>query len=90
MFVEFFYYLKERLPVSVHEFLALSEALQKGLIHNMVEFYYTSRSLFCKNEFHFDIFDIAFANFFQDAGLKFPAEIRDEIYDWLNTDIEPW
>lgn len=90
MFVEFFYYLKERLPVSVHEFLALSEALHKGLIHNMVEFYYTTRSLFAKNEFHFDIFDIAFANFFQDAGLKFPAEIRDEIYDWLNTDIEPF
>ncbi|GAH62279.1 unnamed protein product, partial [marine sediment metagenome] len=67
MFVEYFYYLKERLPVSITEYMTLMEALEKGLIHNMVEFYYISRSILCKNEHHFDIYDIAFANFFKDA-----------------------
>ncbi len=87
MFVEYFYYLKERLPISITEYMTLMEALNKGLIHNMVEFYYTSRSILCKNEHHFDIYDIAFANFFKEATLKFPEDIKQEIWDWLNKDI---
>jgi len=89
MFVEYFYYLKERLPVSITEYMTLMEALEKGLIHNMVEFYYISRSILCKNEHHFDIYDISFANFFKDASLKFPEEIKQEIWDWLQKDISP-
>ncbi|MFX1260221.1 MAG: VWA domain-containing protein [Promethearchaeota archaeon] len=87
MFIDFFYYLKERLPVSITEHLTLMEALDKGLIHNMVEFYYVTRSILCKNEHHFDIFDISFANFFKEASIKFPEEIKQEIWDWLNKDI---
>ncbi|MHA1542827.1 MAG: hypothetical protein ACTSQH_07605 [Candidatus Hodarchaeales archaeon] len=87
MFVEYFYYLKERLPVSITEYMALIEALNKGLIHNMVEFYYISRSILCKNEHHFDIYDIAFANYFKNAIIKFPDEIKQDIWDWLNKDI---
>lgn len=87
MFVEYFYYLKERLPVSITEYMTLMEALNQGLIHNMVEFYYTSRSILCKNEHHFDIYDIAFANFFKEAMVRFPEDIKQEIWDWLNKDI---
>jgi uncharacterized protein with von Willebrand factor type A (vWA) domain len=87
MFVEYFYYLKDRLPISITEYMTLMEALDKGLIHNMVEFYYTSRSILCKNEHHFDIYDIAFANFFKEAMLKFPEDIKQEIWDWLNKEI---
>jgi len=87
MFVEFFYYLKERLPVSITEYMTLMEALNQGLIHNMVEFYYTSRSILCKNEHHFDIYDIAFANFFKEVMIKFPEDIKQEIWDWLNKEI---
>ncbi len=87
MFVEYFYYLKERLPVSITEYMTLMEALNKGLIHNMLEFYYTSRSILCKNEHHFDIYDIAFANFFKEAMMQFPEDIKQEIWDWLNKDI---
>jgi hypothetical protein len=87
MFVEFFYYLKDRLPVSITEYMTLLQALNQGLIHNMVEFYYTSRSILCKNEHHFDIYDIAFANFFKDAMVKFPGDIKKEIWDWLEKDI---
>jgi len=87
MFIEFYYYLKERLPVSITEYMTLMEALNKGLIHNMVEFYYTSRSILCKNEHHFDIYDISFANFFKNAMIKFPDDLKQEIWDWLNKDI---
>jgi uncharacterized protein with von Willebrand factor type A (vWA) domain len=87
MFLDYFFYLKEILPVSITEFLTLLEALNKGLIKNMVEFYYISRSILCKNEHHFDIYDIAFANFFKDASIKFPEEIQQEIWDWLNKDV---
>ncbi|MFW9875287.1 MAG: VWA domain-containing protein [Candidatus Thorarchaeota archaeon] len=53
----------------------------------MVDFYYVSRSILCKNEHHFDIYDIAFANYFKDAGLEFPEDIKQKIWDWLQTDI---
>lgn len=53
----------------------------------MVEFYYISRSILCKNEHHFDIYDIAFANYFKEASIKFPEEIQQEIWDWLNKNI---
>ncbi len=89
MFVEFFYFLKERLPVSLTEYMTLIKALDKGLIHNMVEFYYISRSLFCKNESNFDVFDISFANFFKDASIKFPDEVKEEIWDWLDKEFDP-
>jgi uncharacterized protein with von Willebrand factor type A (vWA) domain len=87
MFTEYFYYLKERLPVSITEYMTLMESLDKGLIRNMVEFYYISRSILCKNEHLFDIYDIAFANYFKDAMLKFPEDIKRAIWDWLNQDI---
>jgi uncharacterized protein with von Willebrand factor type A (vWA) domain len=87
MFLDYFFYLKELLPVSITEFMTLLEALNKGLVRNTVDFYYISRSILCKNEHHFDIYDIAFANYFKDAGLEFPEDIRQEIWDWLNKDI---
>ena len=87
MFVEYFYYLKDRLPVSITEYMTLIEALDKGVIHNMVEFYFVSRSLLCKNEHHFDIYDIAFANFFKNAMVSFPEDIKQEIWDWLNKEM---
>ncbi|TFG21935.1 MAG: VWA domain-containing protein [Promethearchaeota archaeon] len=89
MFVEYFYYLKDRLPVSITEYMTLIEAMDKGLIKNMVEFYYISRSVLCKSEHHFDIYDIAFANFFKNASLKFPDEIKQQIWDWLDKEIDP-
>ncbi|MFW9941587.1 MAG: VWA domain-containing protein [Candidatus Thorarchaeota archaeon] len=67
--------------------MTLLEALDKGLIHNMVEFYYTSRSILCKNEHHFDIFDISFANFFKNAMIQFPEDFKQEVWDWLDKPI---
>lgn len=89
MFIEYFYYLKEKLPVSITEYMTLMEALNKGLVHNMVEFYYISRSILCKNEHHFDVYDIAFANYFKDAQLSFPEDIKNQIWDWLDKNFDP-
>lgn len=83
MFIDFFYYLKERLPVSLTEYMTLIEALDKGLISNVVDFYYIARSVLCKNEHQFDVFDIAFANYYKDANLNFPEDIKKQIWDWL-------
>lgn len=88
MFIDYFYYLREHLPVSVTEYMTLMEALNKGLIGNMIQFYYVSRSIFCKNEHQFDVYDVAFANFFKDAKLDFPDEIKQQIWDWLEKPIE--
>ncbi|MHA1689403.1 MAG: VWA containing CoxE family protein, partial [Promethearchaeota archaeon] len=89
MFIDFFYYLKERLPVSIHEYMTLMETLDKGLIHDMVEFYYISRSILCKNEHQYDVYDIAFANYFRDARLSFPEDIKKQILDWLDKKFDP-
>ena len=88
MFLEYFYYLKRKLPVGITEYITLLQALDKGLIHNMVQFYYISRSILCKSEHEFDIYDIAFANFFQGAMLKFPGELKEEIWKWLDSNIK--
>ena len=89
MFVEYFYYLKEILPaVSITEYMTLLQALNKGLIHNMMDFYYISRSILCKNEHHFDLYDIAFANFFKDASIKLTDDINQEIWNWLQKNTE--
>ncbi len=78
------------MPVSITEYMTLLEALNKGLIHNMMEFYYVSRSILCKSESIFDVYDVAFANFFQDKNLKFPEEIKKQIWDWLQKGINPF
>jgi len=88
MFLDYFFYLKEVLPVSITEFMTLLEALNKGLIKNMVEFYYISRSILCKNEHQLDIYDIAFANYFKDAAIDFPEDIKQEMLKWLEKNIK--
>jgi uncharacterized protein with von Willebrand factor type A (vWA) domain len=68
--------------------MTLVEALDKGLVRNAVEFYYTCRSIFCKNEHYFDIYDIAFVNFFKDASLPFPDDIKAFITHLLEEEVD--
>ena len=90
MFLQFFYLLRQHgLPVSLHEYLTLMEALQKQVIPpNLDAFYALSKSIFVKQEGHLDRFDILFAKHFQDIQ-HFPdellhAHIPDE---WLKQDF---
>ncbi|MBE2257277.1 MAG: VWA domain-containing protein, partial [Rhodobacteraceae bacterium] len=67
MLIDFFLHLKaSRLPVSIKEFLALVEALQKHVIeHSLDDFYLLSRAILVKDETHFDKFDRAFGEYFK-------------------------
>jgi uncharacterized protein len=74
MFTNFFYTLKQKkVPVSITEWMTLMEALAKGYIQDLDEFYYLARAILIKNEAHFDQYDAAFYEYFK--GIKSPVEI---------------
>jgi uncharacterized protein with von Willebrand factor type A (vWA) domain len=83
MFTDFFYELKAfGLPVSLHEWIALHEALAKNLnLASLDRFYAVARSILVKDESLFDKYDLAFASYFK--GIETPDEIIDEILKGL-------
>ncbi len=86
MFTDFFYTLKKRkVPVSITEWMTLMEALSKGLISNLDDFYYLARAILVKSETYFDQYDVAFQEYFK--GIEAPAEIPEKILDWLKDPI---
>lgn len=91
MFVSFFYHLRRRgVPVSTTEFLSLLQALQKGLIGESLDrFYQIARALLVKRVEHYDLYDQAFAEFFQDeAWTGAQTALTDELMSWLNNPKE--
>ncbi len=86
MFTAFFYTLRQKnVPVSLTEWMTLMEALSKGYISNLNEFYYLARAILIKNESHFDQYDAAFQQYFK--GIETPVEITDQILDWLKDPV---
>ncbi len=82
MFTDFFYILRKRkVPVSVTEWMTLMEALAKGCITNLDEFYYLARAILVKSEAYYDHYDVAFQEYFN--GIDNPAEISEKILEWL-------
>ena len=85
MFVEFFLALKEtRIPVTLREFLALLEAMERKVVSfNVDDFYFLSRSCLVKDERNLDKFDQVFGSCFE--GLEFDQNpFETEIpEDWL-------
>jgi len=82
MFTNFFYTLRERkVPVSITEWMTLMEALSKGYISNLNDFYYLARAILVKSESYFDHYDVAFQEYFK--GIKAQAEISEQILNWL-------
>ncbi|MGV1909450.1 vWA domain-containing protein [Agrobacterium vitis] len=67
MFLPFFLKLKQqKIPVSLGEYLALLEGVQRGLVDFDIEaFYYLARTTLIKDERHIDRFDLAFAECFR-------------------------
>jgi uncharacterized protein with von Willebrand factor type A (vWA) domain len=93
MLIDFFYALRgARLPVSVHEYLALLEALEARVLDDAggptVEgFYQLARTALVKDESQFDKFDRAFAAYFR--GVEQVADIVRELpHDWLRKTLE--
>ena len=66
MFTKFFYTCRAKgLRIALTEWLALQEALEKGLAgSSLTEFYYLARMILVKSETDFDKFDI---NLFSDS-----------------------
>jgi uncharacterized protein with von Willebrand factor type A (vWA) domain len=83
MFLDFFYNLRRHgIPVSITEWMALMRALSEGYAHASLErFYVLARALLVKDVGCYDAYDLAFKDTFQ--GIETPAEIVDEILNWL-------
>ena len=86
MFTDFFYTLKDKkVPVSITEWMTLMEALSRGYIGDLEDFYYLARAILVKNEGLFDHYDAAFQQYFK--GIETPDEISEQILEWLKDPI---
>lgn len=87
MFLEFFYLLRARgLGVSVHEWMTLTEAMDKGLADSsLTGFYHLCRSILVKSESEFDKLDAVFAEYFH--GVESPEDLPADFWKWLEEDV---
>jgi uncharacterized protein with von Willebrand factor type A (vWA) domain len=83
--LEFLYELRARkVPVGLQEWMALLEALGKGLHESRLgSFYNLARALLVHTEAHFDAFDQAFAHCFQGVESE-TLELGEELERWLS------
>ena len=79
MFINFFFNLKSRgIPVSLHEWITLHEAMMLNLNDcSLTSFYHMARSILVKNEILFDRYDMAFLDTFE--GINTTDEMLEEI-----------
>ncbi|MBE0616894.1 MAG: VWA domain-containing protein [Proteobacteria bacterium] len=91
MFLPLFHALKALgVPVTPTEWLALMEALAKGLHRqSLQDFYYLARSLLVKDVAHYDAFDQAFSHCFQGGELPDDWATKDQILEWLRDPRAP-
>jgi uncharacterized protein with von Willebrand factor type A (vWA) domain len=89
MFTHFFFLLRAYgVPVTVTEWLALMDALAKGLaFSSLTDFYSLARSVLVKSETFFDQYDQAFAHAFR--GIETPKELEEAVWEWLANPLPP-
>ncbi|MFC1958968.1 VWA domain-containing protein [Chloroflexota bacterium] len=61
------------------------EALDKGCISNLDDFYFLARAILVKSESYYDHYDVAFQESFK--GIEGAAEVEDRILGWLKDPI---
>ena len=86
MFLNFFTELREaKVPVTLKEYLALMDAMDKGVIDMDVEqFYYLSRTALVKDERNIDKFDKVFGHVFKGMdSLGEAVDVADIPEEWL-------
>ncbi|PTQ68938.1 vWA domain-containing protein [Celeribacter persicus] len=93
MFLRFFDILRsEGVPVSLREFLAFLEAMDRGLaLYDIEEFYFLARTTMVKDERHLDRFDRAFSKTFQGLEQISSDDILNALdlpEDWLRKEME--
>lgn len=83
MFLDFLYHLRAYgLKISTTEFLTLIEALIKGHDRaSLAHFYNLARTVLIKKEGDYDLFDRAFASYFE--GVEDHFDLNDELLEWL-------
>lgn len=91
MFVEFFMVLrKHKVPCTLRELLDLINAMKQQVVFADVEqFYHLARVILVKDEVHFDKFDRAFAEYFENVQ---SVDLFDETIpnDWLRKEFEKY
>jgi uncharacterized protein with von Willebrand factor type A (vWA) domain len=85
MFFQFFDELRSaRVPVTLKEYLALMDALDKGVIDMKVDdFYYLSRAALVKDERNLDKFDRVFSHVFKGLETLEGTDIAQIPEEWL-------
>ena len=83
MFIDFLFHLRARgLKVTTTEWLVLIEALGKGHAdESMTKFYFLCRSICCRSEMDYDLFDQCFLEHFN--GVEAPQQVKDDFFEWL-------
>jgi uncharacterized protein with von Willebrand factor type A (vWA) domain len=85
MFTDFLYELRaQKVPVGLGEWLALHEALGKGLIGGLDDLYGLGRALLVHTEGHYDAFDVAFAATFRGVT---DGALHDALAKWLEDPV---
>src|SRR6187431_2830072 len=84
MLVDFLFELRSRkLPVSTHEWMALMEAMSKGLHESSLDgFYHLCRTICVKDIAHYDAYDEAFLAYFKDVHTD-ALKLTQELAEWL-------
>ncbi|HBH88381.1 MAG TPA: VWA domain-containing protein, partial [Hyphomonadaceae bacterium] len=86
MFLKFFTELRDaKVPVTLKEYLALMDAMDKGVIDMEVEqFYYLSRTALVKDERNIDKFDKVFGETFKGIeSMGDAVDVQDLPEEWL-------
>lgn len=83
MFTGFLYHLRARgLNVTLTEWLTLVRAMAEGHSRaDLSHFYHLARALLVKNETRYDLYDMAFAEYFR--GVEGHFDVTDELLEWL-------
>jgi uncharacterized protein with von Willebrand factor type A (vWA) domain len=87
MFTDFFYLLRQKgVPVTVTEWVSFVEALYGGYFQsNLNHLYYIGRAFLVKNEAYYDMFDLAFQEYF--GGIKTEPIELEKVMDWLENPL---
>ena len=87
MFIDFFYLLRRKgAPVSVTEWMSFMEALYNGYFRaSLNHLYYIGRAFLVKSEAYYDMYDLAFQEFF--ADIKTESIDLDQVLGWLENPL---
>lgn len=84
MLIDFLYELRaKKVPVSTHEWMALMEAMAKGLHESSLDgFYRLCRTICVKDIALYDAYDEAFLAYFKDVHVS-SLQLTEELLQWL-------